>query len=573
MEDNLITKVRKSVDIVDIIGESIPLVARGKNYFGVCPFHDDTNPSMSVSREKQIYTCFSCHASGNVFNFIMDYDHVDFKTALKFLADKAGIDAGNIKLTKKVQKNDHLYEAYRLANIYYQNNLKSVAGKKALDYLKERKIDNSLIKKFGIGLSLNKKDDLTKLLLKKKYDLDDLNRIGLSNVDYDMYQDRIMFPLEDIEGNIVGFSGRIYRDSDESKYINTKESSIFKKGLTIYNYQRALEEVRKSKQVIIMEGFMDVIRASSIGVNNAVALMGTAMTNDQLDIIKRMSNNIVLCLDGDSAGKKAALAIGEHFQKKGIEVKVVTIPSDLDPDEFIIKNGEAKFKELVSKAINYSDYKIAALKENINFDSDLELSKYIDQVIKEAVRIDDDIRVELILKNLAKTYNLSYNTLEKRFRDYEKKEKKEQVTIKKPQEIKKITKYDKALYSIIYYMLRDDKVIESMKEKKIIYPNETAKILVNEIIYYYEKYGELEIADFYTYLDGKEELIVLLNEILQLNLPDKIKEEDLAEYIKVVKDYSKNQAIKRLKEKLEKEEDPLEQAKIAEEIKKIKLGE
>ncbi|MBQ3468844.1 MAG: DNA primase [Bacilli bacterium] len=573
MEDNLITKVRKSVDIVDIIGERIPLVARGKNYFGVCPFHDDTNPSMSVSREKQIYTCFSCHASGNVFNFIMDYDHVDFKTALKFLADKAGIDAGNIKLTKKVQKNDHLYEAYRLANIYYQNNLKSVAGKKALDYLKERKIDNSLIKKFGIGLSLNKKDDLTKLLLKKKYDLDDLNRIGLSNVDYDMYQDRIMFPLEDIEGNIVGFSGRIYRDSDESKYINTKESSIFKKGLTIYNYQRALEEVRKSKQVIIMEGFMDVIRASSIGVNNAVALMGTAMTNDQLDIIRRMSNNIVLCLDGDSAGKKAALAIGEHFQKKGIEVKVVTIPSDLDPDEFIIKNGEAKFKELVSKAINYSDYKIAALKENINFDSDLELSKYIDQVIKEAVRIDDDIRVELILKNLAKTYNLSYNTLEKRFRDYEKTEKKEQVTIKKPQEIKKITKYDKALYSIIYYMLRDDKVIESMKEKKIIYPNETAKILVNEIIYYYEKYGELEIADFYTYLDGKEELIVLLNEILQLNLPDKIKEEDLAEYIKVVKDYSKNQAIKRLKEKLEKEEDPLEQAKIAEEIKKIKLGE
>lgn len=573
MEDNLITKVRKSVDIVDIIGERIPLVARGKNYFGVCPFHDDTNPSMSVSREKQIYTCFSCHASGNVFNFIMDYDHVDFKTALKFLADKAGIDAGNIKLTKKVQKNDHLYEAYRLANIYYQNNLKSVAGKKALDYLKERKINNTLIKKFGIGLSLNKKDDLTKLLLKKKYDLDDLNRIGLSNVDYDMYQDRIMFPLEDIEGNIVGFSGRIYRDSDESKYINTKESSIFKKGLTIYNYQRALEEVRKSKQVIIMEGFMDVIRASSIGVNNAVALMGTAMTNDQLDIIKRMSNNIVLCLDGDSAGKKAALAIGEHFQKKGIEVKVVTIPSDLDPDEFIIKNGEAKFKELVSKAINYSDYKIAALKENINFDSDLELSKYIDQVIKEAVRIDDDIRVELILKNLAKTYNLSYNTLEKRFRDYEKTEKKEQVTIKKPQEIKKITKYDKALYSIIYYMLRDDKVIESMKEKKIIYPNETAKILVNEIIYYYEKYGELEIADFYTYLDGKEELIVLLNEILQLNLPDKIKEEDLAEYIKVVKDYSKNQAIKRLKEKLEKEEDPLEQAKIAEEIKKIKLGE
>ena len=217
MNNDLVSAVRSKVDIVDIIGERIPLVARGKNFFGVCPFHDDTNPSLSVSREKQIYTCFSCHATGNVFTFLMNYEHIDFKQALKYLGDKVGIDTSGIHIKDKITKFDNLYAAYNISLKYFQNNLNSKAGHEAKKYLLNRKIDENLIKEFEIGLSLPNKDDLTKLLSSKEYDLVTLNRIGLSSDDHDIYNDRVMFPLYDVSGRVVGFSGRIYNWSNRRK--------------------------------------------------------------------------------------------------------------------------------------------------------------------------------------------------------------------------------------------------------------------------------------------------------------------------------------------------------------------
>jgi len=285
VNNDLANTIRSKVDIVDIIGERIPLIAKGKNFFCVCPFHDDSNPSMSVSREKQIYTCFSCHATGNVFTFLMNYEHIDFREALKYLGDKVGIATNGIKLTKKPTKYDKLYEAYTFALKYYQNNLNSSVGKTAKKYLLARKIDESLVKEFEIGLSLEKRDDLTKLLESKSYDLVTLNKIGLSSDNNDIYNDRIMFPLYDVSGKVVGFSGRIYKDNNQNKYLNTKETVIFKKGELLYHYHIAKEECRIKKSVIIMEGFMDVIRASSIGIKNTVALMGTALTKEQINFI------------------------------------------------------------------------------------------------------------------------------------------------------------------------------------------------------------------------------------------------------------------------------------------------
>ena len=358
MNHDLANEIRSKVDIVDIIGERIPLVAKGKNFFGVCPFHDDTNPSMSVSREKQIYTCFSCHATGNVFTFLMNYEHIDFKEALKYLGDKVGIDTGSVKVTKKSTKYDKLYDAYKLALKYYQNNLNSTAGKLAKKYLLNRKIDESIIKEFEIGLSLESKDDLTKLLTGKDYDLATLNKIGLTSDNHDVYNERIMFPLYDVTGKVVGFSGRIYKDNGSNKYVNTKETEIFKKGETLYHYHIAREECRLSKSVIVMEGFMDVIRASSIGIKNTVALMGTALTKEQINLLKRLSNNIILCLDGDAPGVHAALTNGELLFNNGIEVKVVEIPDNDDPDSFILKHAKERFQGLIDNALNYYDFKL-----------------------------------------------------------------------------------------------------------------------------------------------------------------------------------------------------------------------
>ena len=574
MNNDLANEIRRKTDIVDIIGERIPLVARGKNFFGVCPFHDDSNPSMCVSREKQIYTCFSCHATGNVFTFLMNYEHIDFKETLRYLGEKVGVNVSGIQIKQKSNKFDKLFDAYKFSVKYFQNNLSSGFGKNARSYLANRGITDDVIKEFEIGLSLDTRDDLTKLLTKKDYDLVTLNRIGLSSDDHDIYNDRIMFPLYDVSGNVVGFSGRIYKDNGQNKYLNTKETDIFKKGEMLYHYHIAREECRQKKCVIVMEGFMDVIRASTIGIKNTVALMGTALTKEQIALIKRLSNNIILCLDGDGPGIKAATSIGEELLNQGVEVKVVMLPDNDDPDSFILKQGKDKFIGLIDNAVNFSDFKINKLKENVNFKSDEEKANYINAVLKETTKIDDPIRIEVILKRLAKEFDIGYNTLEMRFNDFKdvKKVIVQRMEIPKTKVVKK-DKYSKAVEQILYFMLNNDWVISQVEKERLIFPSEETRVLSSEIIYYYKKYGIISVADFYTYIQDKENILILLNGILASNYSEKTTKEELFEYFKVVREYGLNQEIKRLTNLMKKEVDPLEQAKIVEKIRKLRIGE
>lgn len=574
MNNDLANEIRSKTDIVDIIGERIPLVARGKNFFGVCPFHDDSNPSMCVSREKQIYTCFSCHATGNVYTFLMNYEHIDFREALRYLGEKVGVNVSSVNIVKKTTKFDRLYEAYNFAVKYFQNNLSASVGKEARAYLSKRGINEEAIKEFEIGLSLESRDDLTKLLVSKKYELSTLNRIGLSSDDHDIYDDRIMFPLYDVSGQVVGFSGRIYKDVDQNKYLNTKETDIFKKGEMLYHYHIAREECRLKKSVIVMEGFMDVIRASIVGVKNTVALMGTALTNNQFNLIKRLSNNIILCLDGDDPGVKAMLSIGEHLLDEGVEVKVVVLPDNDDPDSFILKHGKERFIGLVENALNFSDFKMQQLRKNVNFRSDEEKANYINEVLKETVKINDTIRVEIVLKRLEKEFDISYNTLEKRFKDLvEFKTTTKRVVPEVVNKVVKKTKYDKAVEQILYFMLNNDWVISQVERENIVFPSEESRILSSEIIYYYKLYGNINVADFYTYVQDKEDILVLLNSILADSYSEETTKEELFQYFKVIRDYRCNQEIKRLTNLMKKEVDPLEQAKIADKIRKLRMGE
>ncbi len=574
MNNDLANEIRSKTDIVDIIGERIPLVAKGKNFFGVCPFHDDSNPSMCVSREKQIYTCFSCHATGNVYTFLMNYEHIEFKEALKYLGDKVGVNVSSINIQRKSTKFDNLYEAYNFSVKYFQNNLSSIKGKEARNYLNNRGINEEAIKEFEIGLSLDTRDDLTKLLVNKKYELSTLNRIGLSVDDHDIYNDRIMFPLYNVSGQVVGFSGRIYKDIDQNKYLNTKETDIFKKGEMLYHYHIAKEECRLKKSVIVMEGFMDVIRASTIGIKNTVALMGTALTNNQFNLLKRLSNNIILCLDGDNPGVHAMLSIGDHLLELGVEVKVVVLPNDDDPDSFILKSGKDRFVGLIENALNFSDFKMQQLRKNVDFRSDEEKANYINTVLRETTKINDTIRIEIVLKKLAKEFDISYNTLEKKFKDFS--EFKETVKEKEVPVINKIvkkTKYDKAVEQILYFMLNNDWVISQVEMERIVFPSEESRILSSEIIYYYKLYGNINVADFYTYVQDKEDILVLLNSILAGNYNEETTKEELFLYFKVIREYRSNQEIKRLTNLMKKEVDPLEQAKIANKIRNLRMGE
>lgn len=574
MNNELANEIRSKVDIVDVIGERIPLVARGKNFFGVCPFHDDSNPSLCVSREKQIYTCFSCHATGNVYTFLMNYEHMDFRETLRYLGERVGVDVSSIHVARKNTKFTPFYDAYSFALKYFQNNLLSKIGKDARNYLADRKIDEDVIKEFEIGLSLESSDDLTKLLTSKKYELSTLNQIGLSSDARDVYIDRIMFPLYDLTGKVVGFSGRIYKDNGLNKYLNTKETPIFKKGQLLYHYHIAREECRKAKSVIVMEGFMDVIRASTIGVRNTVALMGTALTHEQLQLIKRLSMNIILCLDGDDPGVHATLSVGDMFLDEGIEVKVLPLPNPDDPDSFILNQGKEKFMNLLESAVTFNDFKLRKLKEKVDFRSDEETANYINQVLKETTRVQDSIRVEIILKKLAKEFDLSYNTLEMRFRELEKPKPKDvPVVVTYNKKEKKKTKYEKAMEQILYFMLNNDWVISQFEKERIIFPNEESRLLASEIVYYYTTYGNINVPDFYTYVQDKDEVVNFLNDILASNYLESTTKDELFKYFGVIREYSRTQEIKRLTDSLKKEVDPMEQAKIAEKIRKLRIGD
>ena len=239
----------------------------------------------------------------------------------------------------------------------------------------------------------------------------------------------------------------------------------------LYHYHIAKEECRIKKSVIVMEGFMDVIRASTIDIKNTVALMGTALTKEQLNLIKRLSNNIILCLDGDDPGQKATLSIGDTLLEQNLEVKVIVLPNPEDPDTYILKNGKERFEGLIENAINFSDYKMKKMRENVNFKSDEETSDYINRVIKETAKIEDPIRREVILKRLAKEFDIGYNTLEMRMnRLLMNKEEKKESQIIKPKTIIKKDKYQKAFEQIIYFMLNNDCIITQVEKERLIFP-------------------------------------------------------------------------------------------------------
>ncbi len=574
MDQDKITELRNKLNIVDVISSYIPLTKKGRNYFGICPFHDDHNPSLSVSTEKQIYKCFVCGESGNVFNFVMNYEHISFPEAINNLAKSIGMDMG-ITIKTESNKNTKYYEIMDIANKYFQNNLLSREGASARDYLEKRKLDKETIKEFEIGLSLNKHDSLTKLLLDKGNSLEELNLIDLSNTNHDSFINRVIFPLHNKDGKVVGFSGRIYDNSDLNKYQNTKETPIFKKGENLFNYHRAKDEIRKKKYVIVMEGFMAVIRAYTIGVRNAIATMGTALTHEQASLIKKLSSTVYLCYDGDDAGFKATLTSGEEFTKLGCNVFVIPLSDKLDPDDYIIKYGEDAFKNLIDNAIPYNEYKIKAMKKTYNLNNVDDKSIYVNKVLLEIAKEPDEIKCEIMLKNLAKDTDIWYNTLEKKLleiKDKEKGNKKEEIKV-----IKKDKKdgYNKAMEALIYYALNYPSAITLIDNSNVYIPNKDIRIILNEIIAYYNKYGSVNEADFYTYLNQKE--LVSLQDVVKKSLsndyPNEINDSQVNECLVAIKNYNIALEIKKLEKEIKEEVDIARQMELMDKILELKTKE
>lgn len=564
-----IKEIRDSVDIVDIISNYVSLTPKGKNYFGVCPFHDDNNPSMSVNKDKKIYKCFSCGATGTVFKFIMDYENISFIEAVKKVADFAGINV-NIGNTHKIKNNNKLHEIYDLSLKFYTNNINTTGAKEAKEYLKNRNINEDIIKEFQIGLAFNSKDKLSQILL-KKFDEKDILKSGLVNKNaygyLDLFYDRIMFPLYDLNGNVVAYSGRIYNKEDNSKYFNTRETEIFKKGELLYNYHRAKDIARQKNQIIIMEGFMDVIRAYSIGIKNIVATMGTAVTKEQAALIKKMAKEVILCFDGDEAGAKATMACADELLKIGVTPKVIRLEDNMDPDEYITKYGK-EFERKIANPMNIMDFKLKYLKHGKNLSSTVDEAKYVNEAIKEIQKIDDDILRELTIKKIIEETELDESIIRSKIIPTETKIKKAPKAKPKPKT--KLDKYEIAQRNLIYYMLRSPEVIKMYNNKVTYMPKEEYRMLAREIKIFYNNEGYIKEADLIDSVECDEEVLNALSKVEEANLSENYSLEEIDDYISVIRDYNVKNEINRLKTKMKDELDPLKKAEVAQKIIDLK---
>lgn len=570
-----INNIRSKANIVDIIGSYLPLTQRGRNYLCVCPFHDDHSPSMSVSEEKQIYKCFACGNTGNVFTFVENYEDVSFLDAVMIVAEKCGIsiDKSLIK-NNKVVSNKEEFEIMNLAEKFYQNNLKTEFGTTALDYLNKRGISEEFIKEFGIGLSLDNSNTLYNLLLKKKYNVGKLLDVGIINQSddryYDMFTRRITFPLWDKDGNVVGFSARIYRgEKDTSKYVNSRESKLFKKGETLYNYHRARDFVKLEKSVIVVEGFMDAIRLFVGGVKNVVALQGTALTKEQISLLKKLHSKVILCLDNDSAGENATLSNGEAMIKEDLEVYVIRLSGQKDPDEYVLANGIEAFKNNLVNPMTYFDFKVNYLKKNRDLSNTNDLAMYVNQVLEEVANSKDDILIELTLKKISEEYNLSLEVLKEKVKGLKKVNSHDIKTVKKVNKLKKDA-YMLSSDKIIYFMLNGGEYIDEYQKKLGFFDDAMHREIANEIIYYYQKNNYINPPDFITYVSDKETIRDNVMQIVSDGIDDDVSIEIMDGYLNRVDKLMIKNEIKKLKIELKNETDANKKIKILDKIAELK---
>lgn len=566
IDEATVQAIRRKHPIKEIVERYIPLTKRGEDYWGLCPFHADNNASMSVSTRLDMFQCFACKKAGNIFNFIADMENITYGQAIQLLASEDGYQ---VNTERAENKNTKYYEIMSLSIKYYQNNLNSILGENAIKYLEDRKINREAIKKFEIGLSISKQP-LTPFLL-NQYDLNTLIDLGLTNTEQkDIFNDRIMIPIHDLYGNPIGFGGRIYQTKDSSKYINTKATKIFDKGNILYNYHRAHSKLNKEDSIIIMEGYFDVIRASTIGVNNCVAPMGTSLTKNHIQILKKITNHIILCFDGDKAGELATIHAIPLLEEAMVDTKIIRL-EEKDPDEFIIKRGASAFLEKIKNPMNVIDFKMNILSQEKNLNDTKETSIYLDQIIHELLKEKDEILVELTLKKLATRFNMEYSTLNSRYLEYKKKSK---ISIVPPiqKEIRRENnkQYRQATDNLLYYMTKSPDVVLKAEDTVSMILDDKKRRLFNEIIAYYHKYGQLIVADFITYLETETNVADTFQNIFTLNLKSTYTKEEIEDYIKCINYYYKKNIIDKLNEDLKKEPDPMKQASIIAEMMKIR---
>ncbi|MBQ6813927.1 MAG: DNA primase [Lachnospiraceae bacterium] len=414
--DDLVEEIRSRNDIVDVVSSYVKLTKKGSTYFGLCPFHNEKSPSFSVTPAKQMYYCFGCGQGGNAFTFVMKYENMNFPEAVKFLADKAGVDLPEQEYSaeekKKADLKSQLLEIHKESALYFHKQLKSEKGARAYEYLKGRGLTDETIRSFGLGYSTNYSDDLYRFIKSKGYTDDVLKESGLFTFSekgvYDKFNNRVMFPIMDINNRVIGFGGRVMGDG-KPKYLNSPETSLFDKSRNLYGMNVA----RSSRKdgILICEGYMDVISLHQAGFNNAVASLGTAHTPRQANLIKRYAEDVYITFDSDGAGVMAALRAIPMLKSSGLNVKVIDMRPHKDPDEFIKALGADEYQKRIDNARNYLLFQLDKFRENLDMSKPEEATKFMNECVSKLVEIEDELERMVYIDTVSSEYNIPKDSL------------------------------------------------------------------------------------------------------------------------------------------------------------------
>jgi DNA primase len=413
-------EIRTSNDIVDLIGSYLKLVRRGRNYLGLCPFHQEKTPSFTVSPDKQIYHCFSCHVGGNVFTFLQQYEKLSFVDSVKKLAERAGISLV-FQETNFEQEKESLYSLNEIATDYFSKNLQKDAGKVSKDYFLNRDITEQTISKFKLGFSINSWEHFLNYATSKGLDIELLYKLGLLGKNqkggyFDNFRGRIMFPIFSIMGKVAGFGARqLVESNDSGKYINSKESEVYNKSKILYGLNFSKDEIRKNDRAILVEGYMDYLTLYQNGIKNIVASSGTALTADQIKILSRYTKKLLFLYDADSAGIKATIRSLDVVFENDFDVKIVSLGNNEDPDSFVRKYGISKFQESLDKATSFINFMSDFYRKTGKLESVSERTDSVREILSLLMKIKDNLRLEFYLKELAESFNINESLVRKEF--------------------------------------------------------------------------------------------------------------------------------------------------------------
>lgn len=584
----VIEEVRHRTNIVDIIGQYVQLKKSGKNYMGLCPFHEERSPSFSVAEDKQIFHCFGCGKGGTVFNFLQEIEGISFPESVKRVADLEHLSVDfdwseprEVADTPENQQRRSLLQLHsKAAELYHHILVNTKIGEPALNYLLERGLTQELIETFQIGFAPQKRDFLSQVFKNEQLDETLFEPSGLfvqrdNGTFLDRFYQRIMFPINDPQGNVIAFSGRLLKTADfpgdeMPKYLNSPETTLFNKRETLFNFDRARKEIRKENTVLLFEGFMDVIAAWQSGVKSGVASMGTSLTNEQIRRLERVAKEVVICYDGDNAGVQATNRAIQLLQENShFDLSIVSIPEKLDPDEYVRKYGAEAFQNLA----NHGRETVFSFKMNYhrltrNMNNEKEQLDYVNELLRELTNVQSPLERDRYLNQIAQEFQLSVHSLEEQFNQL----KQEQRSVQRQERQRfyqdemmpppmeepvfeenhvqnklPLTQVQKAERSLLFRLMNEQGVRQTIQQLPDF---SFAHDEYQELYFLLESYATLhqsfDIADFINFLQDNQTKQLAI-EIAYQNLSEESSEREVADLLHVIALSSIAEAIEQKK--------------------------